>query len=476
MVRTIKNLFAPINWVPPEVLSLIPDYCDMDDDLIALTHVCRSWREVFTSRASSWTFLDCVDLDKTNVYIQRSRGSPLEICPTGCHHHDALLLTLPLTGRLKALTISGSHFILRLTKHFGSQAPLPEKLDIQVRSARPAPTKGSIFGGNLSSLRELRLYAVLTNLPWENLTNLTTFEFHQVPGVKISVTQLLDFFERAPLLRAIVLVDSLPGSSDAPYKRVVSLPHLRLLRINARQPHSILLNHLHIPIDTLVTLEFKLNHNSTPISHYFPTPLDNLNNISHITSIDLSFNSGVAMRLKGPSGGLRVLGTWINGGSPPPVLDLRLLRSLNEFPISTTETFAITLHDGSADPKTEESGTYQTLLLMSNLRILTLIDCIDLVFVLNPGRNTPNVVVCPKLEELILYVQEGREESCIDGLLEMVKERTSRGVELSTIVVVCRRELIPVEKAFGLRKYVEHVEYRLGDESPERDTVPGEVN
>lgn len=173
-----------------------------------------------------------------------------------------------------------------------------------------------------------------------------------------------------------------------------------------------------------------------------------------------------------------MLGTWINGGSPPPVLDLRLLRSLNEFPISTTETFAITLHDGSADPKTEESGTYQTLLLMSNLRILTLIDCIDLtfVFVLNPDRNTPNVVVCPKLEELILYVQEGREESCIDGLLEMVKGRTSRGVELSTIVVVCRRELIPVEKAFGLRKYVEHVEYSLGDESPERDTVPGEVN
>jgi hypothetical protein len=55
LVRSMKNSLAPINRVPPEILSLIPDYCcedDMDRDLVALTHVCRSWRDTFISRSS----------------------------------------------------------------------------------------------------------------------------------------------------------------------------------------------------------------------------------------------------------------------------------------------------------------------------------------------------------------------------------------------------------------------------------------
>ena len=79
MVRSIKNTFAPINRVPPEVFSLIPDHCETDEELIKLTHVCHGWREILISRASLWTPLDCRNLDKTGVYIQRSRGSPLEI-------------------------------------------------------------------------------------------------------------------------------------------------------------------------------------------------------------------------------------------------------------------------------------------------------------------------------------------------------------------------------------------------------------
>ena len=87
MTRSIKNALAPINQIPSEVISLIPDYCEVEEELIALTHVCRSWRGIFISRASLWTFLDCADLDKTNAYIQRSRGSPWRFLsrPLGTH-------------------------------------------------------------------------------------------------------------------------------------------------------------------------------------------------------------------------------------------------------------------------------------------------------------------------------------------------------------------------------------------------------
>ena len=89
LVRSVKNSFAPVNRIPPEILSLTPDYYEYDEDdvdedkvdkdLIALTHVCRSWRDVFISRSSLWTRLDFTNVDKTRTYIHRSKSSPLEI-------------------------------------------------------------------------------------------------------------------------------------------------------------------------------------------------------------------------------------------------------------------------------------------------------------------------------------------------------------------------------------------------------------
>ena len=66
LIRSVKNSFAPINRIPPEVLLLIPDYDndDMDQGLITLTHVCRGWRDMFISRSSLWTQLDCMNFDK----------------------------------------------------------------------------------------------------------------------------------------------------------------------------------------------------------------------------------------------------------------------------------------------------------------------------------------------------------------------------------------------------------------------------
>lgn len=81
LVLSMKNMFAPINRIPPEALSLIPDHWghQAEKDIIGLTHVCHGWREIFTSRSSLWTHLDCKDTEKIRVYIDRSRSHSLEI-------------------------------------------------------------------------------------------------------------------------------------------------------------------------------------------------------------------------------------------------------------------------------------------------------------------------------------------------------------------------------------------------------------
>jgi hypothetical protein len=325
------------------------------------------------------------------------------------------------------------------------------------------------------SLRELRLSGVLTDLPWANLSNLTTFDFRKIPSNTVSVNFLLDFFERAPL-RQITLCDSLPDASDAPAERVVSLPNLRLFRISDQPAHSILLNHLRIPTCASVKLKFQFGGDESPIPDYVPGFLDNLRNISHVTSVILYFSLGMAIQLNGPSGGLYVLGRRVGGGPTPPILDHRILRSLTQFHISTTARLAIIQYGTLAYSKTEKSA-YQTL-LMSNLRTLTLSDCDDpsFIFALNPDHNTANTVVCPELEELVLYVRDQQQESCIDELLAMVEVRASRGAKLLVVVIVSPQELIPAEKVFGLKSYVSRVEYRLDNVAPRWDALPGEAD
>ena len=414
--------------------------------------------------------MDCANLDQTNVYLARSGTSPLEIRLREGEYAslgDPFLSTIPHIGRLKALTFTGSwNNILKLAEHFKYPAPLLRKLDIRVRAACTPRTEISIFKRDFSSLRELRLSKVLTDLPLQNLSNLTRLDFHRVPN--ITMTRLLSIFEHASLLRQIRLADSLPDSSDAPDERVVPLPHLELLRTHGRPAPSILLNHLHIPAGAFLILEFGFSGGS-PLPGSLPTPLDNLGNISHITSVNLNFKSGMTMGLKGPSGALSVVGHWAAGGGPPPTLDHQILRSFNGFRTSTIENLMITQCVELDDPVTEGSSAGEAFSIMDNLRTLTLVDCGNLSFIraLDPNRNTSNTVVCPKLEELVLCIGWDREkESSVDRLLEMARERALRGARLPNLKIICPLESIPAEKAVDLRSCVSGVEYHYGPDYP----------
>jgi len=119
-----------------------------------------------------------------------------------------------------------------------------------------------------------------------------------------------------------------------------------------------------------------------------------------------------------------------------------------------------------------KSPAYQTLLLMKTLRTLILVDCLNTPFItiLNPDQTPAGAIVCPMLEELVLYVKN-KEWLRTKGLLAMVKRRFSRGAGLSTIAIVSPEEFVPATVVFELRKYVPLVEYMLGDAIPLWDEI-----
>ena len=224
LVWTLKNSFTPIFRIPPEVLSLIPVYCDDDDEddvdqsLIALTHVCRGWRNVFTSCPSLWTRLNFTNVNKTCMYIQRSHSFPLEIyLDQDINYLDnAFSLVIPHLHQLKSLIVDVD-FFPDVLKHFHCQVPLLKELCIYLWHSRNLIQDGVYFDGGLSSLHKLTLRGLITimHLPWNNMANLNVFELRCWPPGH-DITQLLDFFKSTPLLHMVNLVDSIPQSSDVP--------------------------------------------------------------------------------------------------------------------------------------------------------------------------------------------------------------------------------------------------------------------
>ena len=481
LVRSAKNSFAPINRIPSEVLSTIPDYYRegvQDRVLIALTHVCRDWREKFTSRASLWTRLDFTNIDKTRTYIQRSQSSPLQFCIKSRRViaiDDALTLIIPHIRRLKSITIN-AHALPNVLKHFCCPTPLLEKLHIDIAAVRDSVLDAALFNGDLSSLRELRLIGVITNLPWKNLANLRVFDIGSY-SPRYGVTQLLNFFESAPLLHTIRLEVSTQRSSDAPPQRIVPLSHLKVLTIRADPPHSTLLRHLHIPIGASLISKFHFSGEESPLLEYLPERSPNFSNLSHITAINLLFDHDRKLaRFGGPSGSVCVFAKLEERMTPLYPLDRRILRSIGRPTLSTIQRLAISKYRDPRRSGTEECPVLQALSSTHNLRTLTLIDCNDQPFILalNPRKNPSNLIFCSNLRELVLYTRLVWFD--VDSLLDMTKNRASRGAKLSSIRLIGLRrlELEAETEVLKLREYVTHVEYRVGDIQPEWDDVHSE--
>ena len=417
-----------------------------------------------------------MDIDKTRVYIERSESTPLDLSLREYwpkpYPKDAFLLVVPHFGRLKSLVINGRQGLLQnLTPHLPRPIPLLRELTVDLDNA--APLVDALFNGNLPSLRSLNLARGITHLPGTNLSKLTSFELRLS---KITITQLLNFFEGAPHLRDITLYYSIPRSSNAPPERVVSPPCLKNLTINAHLHHSILLDHLSIPAGVSLILGAKFAGDCYPLLHFVPKTLGNLKNLLFITSVRLCLDQyRKFVRLDGPSGELYVLGYWMGGDDVLP-LNHRIVRSLSRFNLSRVQKLAVTMYNPPTMHNTDESAPHFTLLRMEDLRALTLTQSNNLPFIaaLNPDQNPSKRALCPKLEELVLYVK-GLESFNIKELMSMAKGRASAGVKLWSITIISLGELMPGDTVFRLKEYVTRVNYRVEQKPPSWDGVP-EVN
>jgi len=393
-----------------------------------------------------------MDAKKTRVYLERSKSSTIKLWldrENGLFPHDPFLQFPPSALRRLCYLHINTDFdhLQTITDYFSRSAPLLQDLSI-FGSEDPflnPMLATTLFDGDLSSLRHLCLYSISTSLPWRNMANLTTFDLGYVVDPRVTVGQLLDFFEGAPSLITVGLTFSTPNSG-AQNGRLVSLARLRKLTFYGWEPPSLLLEHLLIPVGTEMKID--LDEDGPRIEDFLTRSLDNLRNFTNSTKIRLHFRTRmVTMQFAGPNG--RVLTTAMSTGADVNSSVTRFLAALD---ISKTKWLEII----GSEPLSE--GFQQVLLSMQNLRTLSLSLCKDLrsfILALAPIPNSTNPTACPKLEELILRTEERFD---IETMIGMAAARASAGSPLRSVNIINWGEVVRREGMVELLRHVSHVE------------------
>ena len=413
-----------------------------DEDVVALTHVCRGWREVFVSRPTLWTNLKCVDEDKTHVYLERSKSFPISLSLHSVYMAppDSFFEFIPgISGRLKSLNVNlDSEDLQFISPYLSRPAPLLEVL--WMRSEYNPELESTLFDGGLPSLRELRLEHVRTKLPWRNMINLTSFT---LDSDSVSVCQLLDFFEGAPHLRRVEIHSTSPKRSGARDGRLVPLPHLQWMDTR-NYSSSRLFDHLLIPVGAQLHMEVDLL-----LSHRLegcpPRFIDNLKNLSGFTAI--GFYSGTwCIEFSGPNGEVLM--------DTPEIGTTLLLEFLTYFDTSKTKRFEILGRRGSLTG----DHVHRTLLPMKDLHTIKFDqdNAAQTLHALHPGMSSSGVMVCPKLDELIIVRWQGFD---IEKVAATVAARASRGAKLKSVKIVSWDGTVYSQPdVLELTKHVPHAE------------------
>ena len=177
--ENIRNSFAPINKLPPEILALIATFFEPGRQLIDVTAVCRYWRAALLSFPRLWGRITCSNELLFKTYLERSKAVPLEVrLPRSLSRSLASLV--PHTSRLASLTVSvtGPSTFEQLARHLNKQIPTLHEFSIVVCSGTgelkiPADINNDHFLHvrtlrlvQVSSLRAPCVFPRVTELEW----------------------------------------------------------------------------------------------------------------------------------------------------------------------------------------------------------------------------------------------------------------------------------------------------------------------
>ena len=209
-------MLQPINRLPPEIISRIPQYILQPTDtdarpIIPLTHVCRYWRESIISAPENWTQISCYRIGVAALSLERSKAAPLrlwlimDLVKKKARFRDLIMPYIQNTQSLGFHGLTAVEEIIQILPDFPQLMPNLQSLELtRSNHGRELDPLIDPFESFPNTLRSLSLDCIPLYPSFLKLRTLTKLSLHySTPHPPLDT--LLDFLEENRSLESVNL-------------------------------------------------------------------------------------------------------------------------------------------------------------------------------------------------------------------------------------------------------------------------------
>ncbi|KAF6758141.1 hypothetical protein DFP72DRAFT_888203 [Ephemerocybe angulata] len=253
-LHLLHNTFAPINRLPPEILSRIfvqsAAECRQDSlSWIQVTHTCHHWREVALDCAALWSHISFVNPAFTKVMLARSKNAPLHVdlrtsyTRTTPVIYEALSEVLDQGSRLRSIAIdnvtnSRRSGMLHLRRFLSKCKTAPVLEELRLRTSLDHCLNSGFLQGGSPTLKHLEISGcIISN--WNTIPSgaaLITLDLTRSHGQEnkmLSGSGFISLLKNMPSLENLHIQFLLPRGlySQSPAAAPFTHPKLRILEL-----------------------------------------------------------------------------------------------------------------------------------------------------------------------------------------------------------------------------------------------------
>jgi len=309
----LKNSFQPIQRLPPDMIIEVATYLDPRacggdcEHLIAISQVCRYWRETLLSNPESWCFVKSEFMEFVPLFLGRSGSYPLEIDLTDTWSSYAMGHIRPHAKRLAILRCRVDEASTPFLRALSRLDHSPNLHTLSISSTRapavaPELIKMAFISGEMPALRTLEL------LPFPVIPQFVQFKY--LVNLRIEVTHstltaVLDLLAANPSLEKVGLVGNFEDVEDDRPAESTVLGSLKFLSVERCAPLR-LFEKLTLPRGARVFIRY--NPRFIPPVFTLQQPMERYANLQGLTSLHALMNPGsdTYVDANGPNGSISI--------------------------------------------------------------------------------------------------------------------------------------------------------------------------
>ncbi|KAF9788708.1 hypothetical protein BJ322DRAFT_656143 [Thelephora terrestris] len=310
-LEELKNSHQPIQQLPPDVILTIATYlnprtCGDCQPLMAMSQVCRYWRESLLSNWESWSFVSSEYIELLPVFLERSGSYPLEINLDSSTLLDHIIQRIePHTNRLASLRCDleeANIFTLQSLSQFGHS---PSLHTFSIKISRPPTDTPEVEGmvlflGDTPALRTLELFPFPLVPQFRELKRLVDLRL----DVRYStLTAVLDLLSANPSLERVRLLGNFNDDEDVRPTGSISMRQLRFLAVERCTP-CLFLEKLTFPRNVRIFIRYNYIPHLPSSAYALPRAMRGYTNLQGMSSLHalMTYPNETYVDVTGPHG------------------------------------------------------------------------------------------------------------------------------------------------------------------------------